>query len=348
MNVTGKKKWNAEELSEFCRQVGAMTEAGITMAKSMEILKNVTESKRRAKVYGELEERIRNGQSIGDSMEAIGVFPEMMVNMFRAAEASGQLEKTANHLAENYRKEHRLTSQLRTAALYPKLLCVMAVSIVMFVFLVIIPMVEPLFENMELPMVTKILMEVSRGMKTHWYLILCLLFLPFALGPYLLSLKPVRRLWDKVLLHVPVTGKLMRTICTARFARCQSSLYFSGVSMVDSLRIASRTLGNKYLESQFTQVIHKVENGTALSTAMATVDGLDKKLSAVMCVGEETGKLDVMLTSLADGYEHEAETAMNRMVSLFEPLLIVVIGVIVAVILLGIMVPMWSMYEYMV
>lgn len=279
-------------------------------------------------------------------MEAIGVFPEMMVNMFRAAEASGQLEKTANHLAEHYRKEHRLANQMRTATLYPKILCIVALSIVMFVFLVIVPMVEPLFANMELPMSTQILMAISSGMKTHWYLILCMLFLPFVLGPCLLSLNRVRMLWDMILLHLPMIGKQMRTICTARFARCQSSLYASGVSMVDSLKIASRTLGNRYLESQFTEVIRQVENGTALSMAMETVDGLDKKLSAMICVGEETGKLDVMLASLADGYEHEAEMAMNRMVSLIEPFLIIVIGGVVAVILLGIMVPMWSMYEY--
>ena len=117
--------------------------------------------------------------------------------------------------------------------------------------------------------------------------------------------------------------------------------------MVESLEIASRTLGNRYMELQFRNVIQAIENGETLSHAVASVNGLDKKLPAVILVGEETGKLDRMLLSLADGYEHEAEVATNKIVSMMEPMMIVIIGVVVAVILLGIMIPMWSMYEYL-
>ena len=116
--------------------------------------------------------------------------------------------------------------------------------------------------------------------------------------------------------------------------------------MLISLVTASKTLGNIYLEEQLANVIREVEQGETLSEAIGAVKGLDKKLPAVIFVGEETGKLDTMLLSLAEGYEHEAEIAMNKMVSLTEPLMIVAIGIVVAIILLGIMVPMWSMYEY--
>ena len=117
--------------------------------------------------------------------------------------------------------------------------------------------------------------------------------------------------------------------------------------MLISLETASKTLGNRYLEEQLNNVALAVEYGETLSEAIGTVKGLDKKLPAIIFVGEETGKLESMLLSLAEGYEHEAEMTMNKMVSMTEPMMIVVIGIVVAVILLGIMLPMWSMYEYL-
>ena len=340
------RKLAADVLSDMCRQISVMTGAGITMAKAMEILKNTTENKRIARIYSELEDRIKQGYPIGDSMEALGVFPEMAVNMFRAAEVSGQLEKTANDLAEHYRKEHRTMTQMKAATMYPKILCIMAITIVLFVFLVIMPMVEPLFSGVELPLVTRILMRISAFLKHDWHIVVAGMVVMILMEPVILSIHSVKYIIDKMILYVPIIGKQMRTIYTARFARCLSGLYASGVPMIVGLEITSRTIGNRYLETQILDVVRAVENGASLSHVIESVHGLDKKLPAVIFVGEETGKLDMMLLSLAEGYEHEAEIAINKLVSLIEPLMIVVIGIVVAVILLGIMIPMWSLYEY--
>ena len=347
LNHIRNRKLTADVLSDMCRQTGAMVGTGITMAKTMEILKNTTESKKLSGIYGELEYRIKQGQSIGDSMDAIGIFPELMVNMFRAAEISGRLEKTANHLAEHYRKEHRTMTQIKAATTYPKILCVMAITIVLFVFLVIMPMVEPLFQGVELPLTTQALMRIGLFLQQDWYVAALVFLIVVFLGPRVLAFHPVKRNLNKMSLFVPVFGKQMRIIYTARFARSLSSLYASGVPMLVSLVTASRTLGNRYLEEQFSNVVLAVEQGETLSEAVGSIKGLDKKLPAIIFVGEETGKLDTMLLSLAEGYEHEAEVAMNKMVSMTEPMMIVAIGLVVAVILLGIMLPMWSMYEYL-
>lgn len=347
LNCIKHRKLTADVLSDMCRHIGVMAGVGITMSKAMEILKNTTENKRIANIYGELEDRIKRGYPIGDSMEALGVFPEMAVNMFRAAEVSGQLEKTVNHLAEHYRKEHRTMTQMKAATLYPKILCIMAISIVMFVFLVIMPMVEPLFHGVDLLLITRILMGISSFMKEKWYIVAVVLAVIIMLEPIVLSFHSVKCICDKVILYTPVLGRQMKTIYTARFARSLSILYASGVPMAAGLQIASRILENQYLEAQFYDVVRAVENGEPLSCAIESVKGLDKKLSAIIFVGEETGKLDTMLLSLAEGYEHESEMAINKIVALIEPLMIVVIGIVVGVILLGIMVPMWSMYEYL-
>ncbi len=340
------RKLKADELSEFCRQLGALTRAGIPVAKAVEILKTATENKRISKIYGELETMIRCGRSIADSMEALHVFPELTVSMFRAAEASGQLKKTANRLAEHYRKEYRLENQIKTATLYPKLLCIMMLGMIVFVFLGIIPMVEPLFAEMELPLETKILIKISSFLKESWYLAVPVAVFAVLLGKILKSNWRIRTVIDMVYLHLPVIGNYLRILYTERFARSQSGLYSSGVSIVDSLSIAAGTIGSHYLEAQFRRVVEDVKNGDPLSHAIEQVKGLDKKLSMIIRVGEETGELDAMLESIAEGYEHEAEMILSRVIRMMEPMLLIVIGLVIIEIFRGIMVPMWSMYEY--
>ena len=138
----------------------------------------------------------------------------------------------------------------------------------------------------------------------------------------------------------------MKIIYTARFSRSQSSLYASGLPMLLCLEIAGRALGNRYLEKQFSEVIKQVQGGEMLSRAIQNVEGLDKKLSSIIFVGEETGKLDNMLESVADGYEYESDMALTRLIGLMEPAMILVMGVVIGIILLGIMIPMWNMYGY--
>ncbi len=340
------RKLRSDELSELCRQIGALTRAGIPMVKAVEMLGRSAGNKRISNVYGELESMIRRGNSISSSMDTLGVFPELTVNMFHAAERSGQLEKTANRLAEYYRKEHQTETKIRTATMYPKLLCLMAFSVVLFVFLIIIPVVEPLFEGAELPVITIVLMGISKTIKDFWYLVIAGIVMVRLLVRLFLLNRRGKLFWDMICLHLPILGKQIRILYTARFARSLGSLYYSGVSMVESLSIAAKTIGNRYLEDQFLRVVSDVRKGDSLSQAVERVDGLDKKLPMIIRVGEETGELDKMLDDIADGYEYDAEMAMNRIIAMIEPGLIVLIGVVVAVILLGIMVPMWSMYEY--
>ena len=342
-----KNMLRSENLSDFCRQIAVLSKAGITLEKAMTILKDTSENRKIAGIYGKLEEKIRSGQAIGNSMEELGVFTEMMVNMFRAAEASGQIEMTANYLADHYRKEYRMETQIRTATLYPKVLCIVSGGIMLFIFLAIMPMVESLYGETEVPMLTQCLISLSNIIREKWKILGIILLSFLLLGPVFMSMIQVQIIRDYILFHTPVIKNYMKTIYSARFARGFSSLYGSGVAMVDCLRIASRTLGSKYLELQFLNVVQAVERGSSLSNAIEKIDGMEMKLSAAMRVGEESGKLDTLLLNLAEGYEYDSETAATRLVSLIEPVLIIFIGLVVSVIVLGIMIPMWRMYEFL-
>lgn len=343
-----RKILKPQQLAEFCRQVGAMQSAGVPLVSAMEILQKGTDKKSIRNLYGQLQNRMEQGMSFSHAMEETSVFPELLLQMFRAAEAGGKLEATADHMADYYKKEHQIRNQIRTATLYPKLLCIVSMMVVLTIFLVVIPTVESLFEGMELPLLTRVLLMMSRLLCKQWQLGLLFLMSALLLFGYLSGKPKVIWMKDRMKIKLPVIGKHYRVIYTSRFARSESGLYSSGLPLVEGLEIAARTIGNRYLEGQFEGVIRMIRGGKSLSHAIESVDGMDRKLASVIFVGEETGRLDEMLEHMADGYEHDAEAAIQRLVAMIEPVMIVIMGVVIGAILLGIMMPMWSMYEYIV
>jgi type IV pilus assembly protein PilC len=146
------------------------------------------------------------------------------------------------------------------------------------------------------------------------------------------------------MIHMPVAGKLLQVIYTARFARTLSSLYSAGISILNCLLIARSTIGNAYIESQFDGVITEIRSGGNLSDAIDKVDGFTKKLSSSIMVGEETGALDTMLVSIADQMEYDSEMALSKLVSYLEPAMIVVMGVVVGFIMISVIQPIYGSY----
>ena len=343
-----KKSLKPNQLSEFCMYTGAMLGAGVPLVKSMEILQKGSGRKRIRKLYGDLEISMQKGNSFTTALEETGVFPEFLLNMFRAAEANGRLEETAKRMAHYYKKEHRIKSQIQSATLYPKILGIVSIFVGLTIFLVVMPTVEPLFRDVELPLLTRILLKISQLIKEWWHVCLIGMIGTDVIIRLLIKKNYVRKILDRLKLYTPITGKQLRVLYTARFARSESDLYSSGLPMVEGLKIAARTIGNRHLEEQFETVVDMVQGGESLSRAIMSVDGFDAKLALVISVGEESGRLDEMLETIAESYEQEAEAAINRLVSMIEPCMIIVMGLIIGTIVLGIMLPMWSMYEYMI
>ena len=151
--------------------------------------------------------------------------------------------------------------------------------------------------------------------------------------------------WDKFKLKLPGIGKLLRTIYTARFCRTLCSCYTSGISMISSLENTKNTVGNMYLESQFGGVINDVRNGEALSAALGKVKGFDPKLSASVRIGEETGRLDVMLESTADNFDFEADMSVARMTDMLQPVMIILMALIIGTIMVSVILPLPTLYN---
>lgn len=343
--VEKKQKMKNKELSEFCRELGAMISSGISLIMAMNILTKRATNQKSKEIYKEIYVKLQQGLSFSDTLASIpGVFPPLMINMFRASESTGMMDVTAKKLAVQFDKDNKLQNKVRSAMLYPMILIVVTVVVVIAVFTLILPSFFDVFGDIELPLITQIMFAISKAMLAHWEWFLIGILLIIFIMTMLMKVPKIRFSWDKFKVHAPKIGYLTRIIYTARFARSMSSLYTSGVSMLNSLALAKATINNSYVESQFDEVISQVRSGTSLSQAVSIIDGFDPKLSSSIYIGEESGQLDQMLTNVADDFDYEAELATEKMVTFLQPLMIIILGFVIGTIIISVILPMYTLY----
>ncbi|MDD2220979.1 MAG: type II secretion system F family protein, partial [Clostridia bacterium] len=304
--------------------------------------------KKQRAAYEEIYRSLLNGMALSDSMEKLGgVFPELLINMYRAGEANGTLDQTANRMAEHYEKEQRLKSKLKSASTYPMILMCLTIAVMVLIFTVVLPKFLALYGDAPLPAITQAVVGISILFTQHTLgLIIGILLIIFTLMS-IYRLPKVRYKVDKLKLKVFIIGKLMRTVYTARFARTLSSLYSSGLSILTALQICRGTIGNAYIAAQFEDLIKNVRNGSALSESVEQIDGYDKKLSSTILIGEESGQLEHMLLAVADSFDYESEQATARLSSMLEPILIILMALLVGTVIFSVMLPIIQMYGNM-
>ena len=336
------------ELADFSRQMANMLASGITIVKALGIMMTREVTPRMLIVYERLYKSISVGNTLSLAMtepESKGTFPDYMINIIRAGEANGKLEDSAIKLAVYYEKEHKLNAKVKGAMVYPMILLGLTFAVVLLIFTVIMPSFFDLFADMELPLITQIVMAMSGALINYWYIFVVGVIILVISVSFLLKQEKVIGFIDKYKLNAPKIGKLMRIIYTARFSRTLSSLYSSGLSMINALNIGASVIGNKYIADQFDSVVKNIRNGTSLSTAIGEVEGFDSKLVSTIYIGEETGRLDNMLESVADAFDYEAEMATSMLVTFIEPVMIIFMAVIVGSIMLAVMMPIIGMYN---
>lgn len=342
------KPLKAKALAEFARQIGTLMRAGIPLVRCLQMLSEdeaVTPYER--KIYSDVTKEVMQGVPLSVAMESMkGVFPMLIINMFRAAESSGGLDDTAMRISAQYTKEDRLNAKVKSAMTYPKILSGLIVLVVAVIFGFVMPQFDSLFASMPvLPLPTRIMLAISDFVVAYWYALIIGAVTVFLLIYFLKKIPAVCYVLDRIQIHIPKIGKLFKVIYTARFARTLSSLYSSGIPIITCLDIASKTIGNLYIEKQFKQVIADTTAGESLSTAIGKVDGFVKKIESSIRVGEEAGSLDTMLDSIADDMEFESERAISQMVAYLEPAMIVVMAVIVGFIMISVIVPIYQSYQ---
>lgn len=342
------KKLSAKELSDFCRELGTMLGAGIPLVRAINIMAKRDIPDKVKDVYLMLYKDLKQGAMLSEAMEKHpGVFPDLLISMYRASEASGQMELTSAKMAEHYEKSHRLSKKVSSAMTYPIILACVTLVVLLAVFLYILPKFFTLFDQMnaELPGITKFMLNLSGFLQKDWFYVLIGILVLALIFKVLLQIPKVRLLRDRSLLKIPVAGKLLKIIYTARFARTLASCYASGISIIASLRNARDTIGNSYIESQFGSLMQDVRAGQSLSGAIKKVDGFDSKLAASIQIGEETGKLYDMLESMAESFDYDADMALTKLVAMVEPLMIVIMALVIGLVIISVILPMTTLYD---
>jgi len=339
-------KLKANEVADFSQEISTMLGSGITIIHALDIMLKRDIKEKVKNTYINIYNDLSNGKTLSEALENQGeAFPRLFINMYKTGEESGHLDLVAGKMGVHYTKEHRLNNKIKSATMYPKILLTLLTGVVLLIFTVILPKFFKLFEGVELPLVTRIVVGISNAFINYGLFIIIGVFIIIAIFSNLLKQKSVRLKIDAFKLKIPKLGKLYKIIYTARFSRTLSSLYTSGLSIVKALTICSTTIGNTYIESQMPDAIDKVRNGEPLSSAIEGIIGFDIKLSLSIYVGQESGKLDKMLDTISDSFDYEAEIATEKMVTILEPALIVFMSIIVGFIALSVMLPIITLYQ---
>lgn len=332
-------KFKTKDLAFNCRQLSAMLSSGLTLVKALDILSKEQENDKAKRIWIDIYEQVQKGESFSTALEMQGdAFPPFLKSMVNAGESSGSLDVVMKRMEAHYDKENKMNNTIKGAMIYPIILLVLAVAVVIVIFTFIMPVLQPLFgdDYTKLNVIAQFLLKVSDFLRTKWYILLIVVIGLFFGIRYALKVPSVRYKFDMYKITAPKVGPLMVKIYTARFARTLSSLYSSGIPMVECLERSSAILNNSYISDKFDQVISEVKQGEPLSAAITRTEIFESMFCSIIFVGEEAGALDEILEKSADYYDEEADSAVQRLVSLLEPVMIIFLGVVIGLILAGV------------
>ena len=333
----------------YLRQFSTLIRAGVTVVESTKILANQTESKHLQRVLFEVEEELRQGNALSEATNKHPkVFTPMFVNMIRAGEASGTLDETLDRLATQFEKQHETKQKIVSALTYPAVLGFVAVGVIIFLLVGVVPTFVSMFSDFgaDLPIITKLVLGASEWMQRFWWLII-LLFIAVVIGLSVIrSKKETKYYLDYFLLRMPIFGNLLKKAAIARLTRTLSSLFASSVPILSAIGMVEKIVENEVISEVLAQSKKSLEKGESLTEPMKDHWAFPPLVTQMISIGESTGSLDTMLEKIAVFYEKEVDAATDRLKSLIEPLMIVVLAVIVGTIVTAIMVPMFDIFNH--
>ena len=336
----GKKtahKFKTAELAYCCRQLSAMMSSGLTIVKALDILYKEEENKGAKAVWRDVYEDVQKGESFSGALEAKrGCFPDFFISMVDAGEISGSLDVTMKRLQEYYANSNKLNNKDKGAMIYPCVLLVLVIVLVLAMSVFILPIFRSMMPEDNLNVLQKALFGFSDFVIKKWYALLIGVVVLVLAWTYAMKVESVKLKFDYMKIKMPLVGPLMVKIAEGRFSRTLSSLYSSGIPMVDCLERSSRILNNTYIDKMFLQVVDEVKQGSPVSTALSKTEIFEGMFCSIIYVGEESGALDEILEKTADFYEEEADAAVTRLVGLMEPLMIIILGVGIGLVLAAI------------
>ena len=344
------EKVKLKDISIFCRQFYTMLDAGVPILTCLNILSKQTQKKKLKEAIIEIEEEVKKGGVLSEAMKKQKkVFPELLVSLVEAGEASGTLNSIMLRMSTHYEKENKTNNKVKNAMIYPVILSFVAVIAVVFILVYVMPTFKGIFEQSGtvLPWSTKLLLGSGDFLKNNWIVIIVAI-LGIIIGvKYYFSTDNGAIFSSNMKLKIPIIKKFTEMVIVSRFTRTLSTLLASGLPLIKAMDIVSGVVENKIAEKALLQVKEKISKGEELNTSMRATGIFPEMLYSMVKIGEETGSIDEILSKTADFYDEELETTIQATVALMEPLLIVVMGLVIGFIIMSVMLPMYDSYTQM-
>lgn len=348
INIELFNKVTLKDLSLFCRQFAFVVQSGTPMLRAVELSMQQTENKKLKEILGRVYDQVQKGRSLSDAFKFEEEIPDLMVNMIAAGEASGRLEYIMNELSEYYRKQYKQKQKVNQATMYPKIIVVFTVVVVGFLLIKVVPDFVQNLSGMggELPIFTKILMAVGEFAKKTWIFFLIVGLLVYGYKVFFLNKDESYKIKSgKRSLEGRVFGRINRQLVAGRFANTFAILTSSGLGVIQALEISGQVLENAYIEKKLNEAKEDVKKGHPIGKTIEDLNVFPTMLTQMITVGEETGALEDILVKTSEFYDGEVEAAIEKMTTMIEPILIMVLAVVVLFIVMALLLPMFNMMD---
>lgn len=350
INLSFDKKVKVKELAVFCRQIGSILDAGVTIVESLEMLAEQMENKTFAKAISDTRAEVEKGDTLAAAMRKHEeVFPSLLVNMVEAGEASGNLDKSFSRMAVHFEKSSKIQAMVKKAMIYPIMLFCVALVAVVVMSVLVVPKFAKMFADIgsELPLITRIVMGFSDFLIYRWYIALGVVAL-LGFGYYMFARSDKgKHILAKLAIKLPIFGVFTVKNASASLARTLGTLISSGLPLSSALDITARSISNLLFKEVLENAKTQIQQGTPLWEPIKKSGIFPFMVGQMIKIGEESGNLEGMLDKTADYYEEEVEQASQNLTAMMEPLIIVIMGGIVAVLVLAMYLPMIQMYGTM-
>ena len=344
--VSFLNKIKTKDIVIFSRQFSVMLKASVPVVKALGILIKQTQNPKLQLILVEVAGNVDGGMKLSQAFSKHPkAFSDFFVAMIKSGETTGRLDEVLEYLADQQEKDYDLMSKIKGAMIYPIFIVCMLFVVGIVMMIVVVPKLTSILQETggELPLSTKILIGVSSFLSAYWYILIILLILIFISFKYFKQTPVGKKSFDHFVIKMPVFGKLFQKIYLVRFSRSLSTLSSGGLPLVDALNITSEIVGNNVYQEIIHKTVKEVKEGNQMVSVLIESKEIPSMVSYMIGVGEQTGKLELVLEKLSDFYSREIDNMVTNLVSLIEPLIMVVLGVAVGLMVAAIILPMYNL-----
>lgn len=347
LNISFLERVKAKDMVFLSRQLSVMVSAGLPLVKSLEVVAKQTQNQYLKRSMMAISGEVRGGARFSTALSKHPkAFDDFYINMVRAGETAGKLDEVLEYLANEREKNYDLMSKIKGAMIYPAFVVVAVGGVMTLMMVFVIPQLTKVLQEagVALPKPTQILIATSKFFQSYFifiiiFIIALLLFLRF----FFTKTRGGKLIWDKTLIKIPVFGDLFKKVYLIRFTRSLSTLIVGGIPISSGLKIVSGVVGNAVYRNTILNAMVDVEEGRSISSSFMEAEHIPKLISNLMAIGEQTGRLDDVLSKVADFYAREVENMLAKLTTLLEPIIIIFLGVVVGGMIAAIILPMYKL-----